>query len=53
VGEKIEVLYELDNPHSVEVRQGGQSFGWVREVEIHVNRHIPRGIRFDREVSHA
>ncbi len=50
IGEKIEVFYDPENRRQVEVRWQQKSYGWVEPVQLDVNRQLPRGLRFDREV---
>jgi hypothetical protein len=49
VGERIEVFYNPASPDAVEVVWGGRSYGLARPLDLHVNRHVRRGLRFDRD----
>lgn len=54
VGERIEVFYNPAKADEVEVVWGGRSCGFARPLDLHANRHVRRGLRFDREGgSHA
>ena len=54
VGERIEVLYDPADLSVVEVQWDGRSHGFARPLDLHANRHVRRGLRFDREgVDHA
>jgi putative transposase len=49
IGEKVELLYNPSDLSQVEVLLKGKSFGQLQPLRPEVNRHVRRGIRFDKQ----
>ncbi|MEI6703533.1 MAG: DDE-type integrase/transposase/recombinase [Deltaproteobacteria bacterium] len=43
IGKRVEILYHDDTPELVEIRSQGESFGLLRQVDLHVNSRVKRG----------
>ena len=42
IGKRVEILYHEDSPEQVEIRCQGQSYGLLRQVDLHVNSRVKR-----------
>lgn len=42
IGRRVEVLYHEHTPEQVEVRCNGQSYGLLRQLDVHVNSRVRR-----------
>jgi putative transposase len=42
IGKRVEILYHEDAPEQVEIRCQGESFGLLRQVDLHVNSRVKR-----------
>jgi hypothetical protein len=42
IGKRIEILYHEDSPEQVEIRCQGESYGLLRQVDLHVNSRVKR-----------
>lgn len=42
IGRRVEVLYHEQTPEQVEVRCNGQSYGLLRQLDVHVNSRVRR-----------
>lgn len=42
IGKRVEVLYHEHTPEQVEVRCNGQSYGFLRQMDVHVNSRVRR-----------
>jgi len=42
IGQRVELLFHEDTPETVEVRFGGASYGFIEQVDIHVNCRVKR-----------
>ena len=40
IGKRVEILYHEDSPEQVEIRCQGQSYGLLRQVDLHVNSRV-------------
>jgi putative transposase len=43
IGKRVEILYHENTPELVEIRSQGESFGLLRQVDLHVNSRVKRG----------
>jgi len=42
IGKRVEILYHEDTPEQVEIRCQGESYGFLRQVDLHVNSRVKR-----------
>lgn len=42
IGSRVEILYHEDTPEQVEIRCQGESFGFLRQIDLHVNSRVKR-----------
>jgi hypothetical protein len=42
IGKRVEILYHEDTPEQVEIRCQGESYGLLRQVDLHVNSRVKR-----------
>jgi putative transposase len=42
IGKRVEILYHEDAPELVEIRYQGDSYGLLRQVDLHVNSRVKR-----------
>jgi hypothetical protein len=42
IGKRVEILYHEDAPELVEIRSQGESYGLLRQVDLHVNSRVKR-----------
>jgi transposase InsO family protein len=42
IGKRVEILYHEDAPEQVEIRCQGESYGLLRQVDLHVNSRVKR-----------
>jgi transposase InsO family protein len=42
IGKRVEILYHEDTPEQVEIRSQGESYGLLRQVDLHVNSRVKR-----------
>ncbi len=42
IGKRVEILYHEDAPEQVEIRSQGESYGLLRQVDLHVNSRVRR-----------
>jgi transposase InsO family protein len=42
IGKRVEILYHEDSPEQVEIRCQGESYGILRQVDLHVNSRVKR-----------
>jgi putative transposase len=42
IGQRVEVLYHERTPEQVEIRSNGQSYGLLRQLDVHVNSRVRR-----------
>jgi transposase InsO family protein len=42
IGRRVEVLYHEHTPEQVEIRSDGQSYGLLRQLDVHVNSRVRR-----------
>jgi putative transposase len=42
IGKRVEILYHEDAPELVEIRSQGDSYGLLRQVDLHVNSRVKR-----------
>ena len=42
IGRRVEVLYHEHTPEQVEIRSEGQSYGLLRQLDVHVNSRVRR-----------
>lgn len=42
IGKKVEILYHEENPQEVEIRYQEESWGLLRQVDLHVNSRVKR-----------
>jgi hypothetical protein len=42
IGKRVEILYHEDTPELVEIRSQGESYGLLRQVDLHVNSRVKR-----------
>jgi len=42
IGKRVEILYHEDAPELVEIRNQGESYGLLRQVDLHVNSRVKR-----------
>ncbi len=42
IGKRVELLYHEQSPEQVEIRCSGQSYGCLRQVDLHVNSRVKR-----------
>lgn len=42
IGKRVEILYHEDAPELVEIRTQGESYGFLRQVDLHVNSRVKR-----------
>lgn len=42
IGKRVEILYHEDTPELVEIRCQGESYGLLRQIDLHVNSRVKR-----------
>jgi transposase InsO family protein len=42
IGKRVEILYHEHSPEQVEIRCAGQSYGLLRQIDLHVNSRVKR-----------
>ena len=42
IGKRVELLYHEHSPEQVEIRCSGQSYGGLRQIDLHVNSRVKR-----------
>lgn len=42
IGKRVEILYHEESPEQVEIRCQGESYGLLRQVDLHVNSRVKR-----------
>lgn len=42
IGKKVEILYHEEKPEEVEIRYQEESWGLLRQVDLHVNSRVKR-----------
>ena len=51
IGKKVEILYHEENPEEVEIRYQEESWGLLRQVDLHVNSRVKRDKNSQIELS--